>query len=562
MGMGRNSRAPRRRTVQGTRPRWPIALAALAVGASAHAQSDFPPEPRSPRPQGSGLSAPGSQGESGPLVPGSAVGASGAPGLRAPVSTFFGIRTDVIYTDNATFAPKGQEKDEVRLEVAPYMSVFANTQKTQGTLFYSPRFILRTLEGASNAVRHDLAATGNHYLYDDNVGLRATANVFDTNESPFGTTSVDPSVNPSNRTRYSAFSLSPYARGRLAGTVDAEARYRIDYIDQGGNFESEIVNRVSGAMGSLSGTSRLGWRVAGTAAQSEYEQGFKYDRTFVTGLGYYVFNASERIGLGVNCASNSILRDSEGRDSGCGPAVSGEWRPTPRTTVNGFFADAYYGWTGFARVLHLVDRWAFGLNGRKGVFDRGDSGTQFLDPLLGVAGEGSLSSANKALLDVIETRNRGIVPGQRSSLSFGGIQSAIVDERAVNATLGYAFGRTAYGATLFYIEQSTNTLNIVDNLSPLPGALTDLTQRGVDLNGSYRVDVRGSIVGGYRFSKSTSDSAATSSRLDTYYAGYRAELSRRLSAGLVYRFSSQRANGAAAVDYDENAVIATLDFRL
>ena len=65
MGMGRNSRAPRRRTVQGTRPRWPIALAALAVGASAHAQSDFPPEPRSPRPQGSGLSAPGSQGESG-----------------------------------------------------------------------------------------------------------------------------------------------------------------------------------------------------------------------------------------------------------------------------------------------------------------------------------------------------------------------------------------------------------------------------------------------------------------------------------------------------------------
>ena len=142
----------------------------------------------------------------------------------------------------------------------------------------------------------------------------------------------------------------------------------------------------------------------------------------------------------------------------------------PRTTVNGFFADAYYGWTGFARVLHLVDRWAFGLNGRKGVFDRGDSSTQFLDPLLGVAGEGSLSSANKALLDVIETRNRGIVPGQRSSLSFGGIQSAIVDERAVNATLGYAFGRTAYGATLFYLEQSTNTLNIVDNLSPLPGA--------------------------------------------------------------------------------------------
>ncbi len=201
-----------------------------------------------------------------------------------------GILTAVTFTDNGNLAPKGSEQDSVQLQLTPYINLDLAGPRAQGYLYYAPSFYAQTLEGSTNYFSNNLTAFGNYYFYEDRAGIRADANVFDTNTSPFATSSVNPGINGTNVSTYQSYSVTPYARGRLGSATDYEARYRLAYTDQGTGVPTEVDNRVSGILGNVSGTSRLGWRALGTYATTSYSDGFDYDRAFVTALGYYVFS--------------------------------------------------------------------------------------------------------------------------------------------------------------------------------------------------------------------------------------------------------------------------------
>ncbi len=91
--------------------------------------------------------------------------------------------------------------------------------------------------------------------------------------------------------------------------------------------------------------------------------------------------------------------------------------------------------------------------------------------------------------------------------------------------------------------------------------MTDLQQSGGNLRVSYQLDPRSGVQSGATTQYSKSDSAASTSRLSSFYVGYFYQLTRLTTAGLNYRYTTQNGEGPAAVDYVENAVIATVNIR-
>ena len=533
-----------RRPVLGTA----LASALLASGALT-AWNPATAQPRPPS-QDAAPAAPGTPTEA-PAEPADrGRSASGQP-VR-PYTIQPGIAARYSWSDNIDLRGRGREVSGSILEVAPFVRADLATARGYGSLNYAVRGLKYFgSELYDRDIRHDLRAVADVDLAGDALRLAAVAQRFDISRSAFGVGSFDPAARGTDRTTYTRLDLSPYSIGRLTGSTDYELRYRLSYVDPGADYASNVVNGVSGELGSVIGQSRTGWLVRGDAFVSSYDSGFDYRNTLVEVLGTYAPVPTLRLAAGVNHASNDQLANADGNRSGVGPSLGLQWTPNLQSQFAARWSQTYYG--DFARVqaTYVVGRLRLGAAYDRGIRDGNQASVLYYDPLrlfVGASGR-PLGSSVIPVPGALEVGG-----GAGAPLVSGGVQSPIVDSDSLIGTLDYAGARSGVVFTVYASGQRPALV--------VPGfaGVQPLEQRGVFARYAYRLDTINTISTDLRVQESETIGSDARSTLTSVGLELRTRLSRQAIGSIGVRANRQRGS-AGTPEYDERGVGGGLEYR-
>lgn len=501
-------------------------------------------EPSQPGAQAPARGEPGSR-------PGSADRAAAGTAARAFVLTP-GIRASAVASDNIDLSPPGLEQNGGYFELAPYIQATLNSPRSFGTLFYALRGAWYTgSEVLDHSLRHDLRLNGDVALTDQALRLSATAYVFNVDDTPFGVLGSDAATRSSTTTTYKSVEISPYAAGRLTGTMDYELRYRLTYVDPGDNYTSSVGNAIRARVGSGAPTRTFGWDARVDAAQFNYDNDYDYRLMISEVMGYYSPVTDLRLGLGANYASSSVLENEDGDRSGFGPSAAIDWRPAPRTVFAARWSDTYYGPITNARASHATGNLTFGLTWENGVRDGNQAGLIYYDPTRILSTPGTTSAIGTAQ----QLGQANVVPAAGAPLGVSRLQSPIVEVESLVGSIAYVDVRNTIVFNAFYNDQRPAVV------APGFASIADYAQAGAFVRGSRRLDTVNSLPYGLYYARTESDDLTLSTEAWRADIGWERRFSVDLTGRIEYRYVRQRSEAGAAGSYDENAIVLTLDYR-
>jgi uncharacterized protein (PEP-CTERM system associated) len=468
------------------------------------------------------------------------------------------------------------------LELAPYVQ--ARMNNARGTAFASYTLRMQSRENQFN-LNNTLLAFGDFKVTDEMFRVSASASVFDTNVTPFGTSSYDPGTQRTNSTQYRNFEISPYLVGKFDGNGTWNARYRLRYTDTGtldpfGFAYPSSTSQTASAYARTDLTRRaLGASVNGVAYETDYSNGINYTGAEADVLAWWSINRwNLRLAAGMGYAQNERLKNSDGETSGYGPSAAVEWAPDTRTFIRGRWAQRYYGDSADLSATHRAANWTFGLTYGKGITDGvrssfGSGNTGGLSsPGTGLFNSGtdlfgrSTTSANNPVAEGLASRNllfggATTNTASPSNLSFGSnafgglglINAAIVFYDTATATVGFVGARSAALASIFYNNRKTA-------LTFSSGIYDDLDQRGATLGASWRLDPVRSVSAALRYTHSSSVARASTSDLTSLIASWDWRITPRSTLSVGGRLQRQTGTGTT-VGYDEAAVFVSANHR-
>lgn len=482
-----------------------------------------------------------------------------ATGVARSASFLPGVRLSQYYTDNIHGQAAGRAEDGFTTEVSPYLRASLMGRQAQGSLDLMIRNFYRTEhpagEDSFDTLRYSLSASGQITDEDGRLGVSAAALVRDINPSPFGTTTVDPSLSQTNRRRYSSVTLAPYLRGRFSDVANYRAEYRIigNHVEGSSGLVPQADHRLNGSISSLPGPTPWAWSASTIAQRREFQGGYSFKRSATTANLYR--NVSPELQIGALVAYEQVdnLRDSSGDDSGLGSGVSVRWTPSLRTSLEGQWARQYYGPTSSLNFTHNALHWSFRANYFSGISTTAMASPLYYNPAVPYPGGIDPSSPG--------------MPGSTSSLlsdPSGPIPAGLVVDVASRikrfmGSVGYSMPRTTLLLTYFKLHRET----AVDNpaLGPILNTYgRDVRQQGIFLSATRQTSVTSSaaLSGGINQSESAISNDRT--RLSWLQAGYTTRLAPDATAGFGVRRSVQSGRGTVA-GYDSNTVFGTLDLQ-
>jgi uncharacterized protein (PEP-CTERM system associated) len=270
----------------------------------------------------------------GALVAGAALDAAAANVTIQPA-----VRTRATVTDNVNLAPRGSERSDVYLEVSPSIGLRRTGPRLRFDVGYQFSGYLHAREEAQDDSFHNLRASATAEAIDNFLWIDAGANVNQQFFSPIGAQPGDLGLQSANRyTSYSYF-VSPYIRGVLPREVQYGLRYRASWSDSNqAVLAAARVEEISGTMDSP--TRRFGWGLDAYAQRTTFRDQEPLEQSLVRGRLNYSVNpdliATLRLGYERN---DYAFADYSGEIYGAGV----DWRPTPRTSVNGFWEERFFG---------------------------------------------------------------------------------------------------------------------------------------------------------------------------------------------------------------------------
>lgn len=497
----------------------------------------------------------------GQTVPGSTlpgatpIGAGSNPSTRRFTFTP-GIRTEVIGSNNLDLLPESQAEAGVLVEVVPNFEARLDSPRGVGVAVYGLRGQWRNGGiDSSNDVRHDLRAWTDIKVTEELLRVYASANVYDVNVSPFGVSSFDPGVQANNRTQYRDLELSPYLVGRFDGEGTYLARYRLRSIDQGSGFSSSTSQAVTGEARTDLSRRRVGVSVRADAYDVNYQGNTSYSGAEVDLLGWFRFDRALRVGLGAGYARNDILFNDKGENEGWGPSASIEWVPDNRTAVRARWSDRYYGSTADVGASYRAVNWAFGLDYSTGITDGARSGLSSVtaNELFGQQNPATASSSPTANPVSQGLVDQGLLSGAGSSFGTGLVSSPLVKVDSLIASIGWLGSRNALLGSAFINNRRTA-------VAFQSGVSEDVDQFGGSLGFTHRIDGRNAVNLTGRYTVSESTTLASQATLTSLLLRWDYRLNPRSVATLGARVQRQRGDGVT-IEYDEAAVLASLDFR-
>ena len=470
---------------------------------------------------------------------------------RSSSDLTFGLVLQTIFSDNFNLESEGLATSGRGVEVIPYLDGYVRTSKSRGDAALRLRKLWYTTGGTSDStLSPDVRASGDLSVKDDAVRFAGSAYVFSLNPSPFLATSIDPASRTAEADLYKAYAVSPYSLGRF-GSSDYELRYRAQSIDPGGAALKSTGQQVAGGLASTRESgARLGWSTHADVGRVEYEDSSEFTRSSAEVLGYYGVTPLLRLGAGVNYSRVDVLVNSEGDNSGFGPTAFLSWRPGPRTSITGKYADTYYGSESSLRVAHRSVRWLFGASYIKGLQAGSESGLLYFDPNV-IFSLPEVSSDDGGLVRGLAERR--LFSGAGQSLLFGQTGNPLVFDESLIASAALLGARNSFMVAVFTNDQQEAPSSLAAT------GTRDLTQRGATFTADHRLGPSSSTFASLYHLFSESNQTQQESRLTALTLGWQLNLSRQSTFTLTVRASKQTSAGEVPSDeYRERAVIAAI----
>ena len=473
------------------------------------------------------------------------------PGPRTTPVLTFGLRSQLLLSDNIGLAPPGEERDGLILEISPTLRAEINRPRLQAQLDYVLRNFYIEPDVGYEGPQHEVRGLGNMALKDDWLWLAGQALVHEVNTSPFEASSADPGSRVGNRTGYRRFDVSPYVRGQLGAQTRYEAGYAFNAVQYSGDQLDSTAHRLHAQIARDPSLHRFGYQVSADGSQREFDGGADYETTNARLLGLYRPGHTLTIGAGADYTRINVVTSDSGETGGWGPVVFMGWRPTPRTEFTVLAADAYYGKYGTATLSHRAGNWSLSVQYDQGIIDGSEAGLVYAGRTMFTPGQQG-DAANPVMEGLGEL---GTIPGFGTPLATGLLGAALVDQRRLTASLGWLRRRNAIALTVFTSRDKAVQTNI-----PLPGSiagLDDLEQHGAVLRYDRQLSpqTRGTLQGAVTHSEARS--GTLESDLVVFDAILSRDFSRNTTMSIGYRWTEQ----SGTTEYRENAVIATLDYR-
>lgn len=245
------------------------------------------------------------------------------------------------FTDNVAPASGVKRSDQVT-EIAPGVRVDADTARLKFHLDYQLRQLFYAQETDRKNTQNYLNTFGtlealDKWLFVDVSGLVAQQEI-----SPFRfQTASNVSVNP-NRVETSSFRVSPFIRGKLAGSADYELRYGRSTTQSSSAFVADVdTEEWSGVIKGVTPLASLGWAVDASHRNIDYQGGRGNEESRFRGLLAYRIVPEFRVSASAGQETNNFSSANNQTHDTYGYGF--DWLPTERTQVSGFREKRFFG---------------------------------------------------------------------------------------------------------------------------------------------------------------------------------------------------------------------------
>jgi len=454
-----------------------------------------------------------------------------------------------IYTDNQN-SSENDPQDALILTLTPGFSLRSEgSRRLRAGMNYSVTGVARFGDDLDNDAYQNLRALGNAELMEDFLFIDGTASISQQLISLSGS-QADASVNSSNRTTTSTYTISPYVTQRFGNFAEGLARF----TQSGALFDDNAFDNINSSIfnASLSSGTRFNdlswglnyfWRNA--VVQNSEDARFE---SYGASLGYALTPRFRLLGT-AGYDNNDYTSVPGSEISGTSWTTGFDWAPNVRTNLGASAGESYFGRTYGLDFNYRTRNAVWTANYDDGV---SDISQQLLNtqPLFVWGCDGGLFFGN------------GVLPpqGQSNCVPLGaapagsvpvGLQNGVYLNKRFRAGVAWSKARTSLGLDLF------NTTRQYQQIEGLP----EDEVWGGTLSYGYRLRPMTNLNARLFYSSYHSPAGLESllpQNTDYYSAslGVNHQFGRDLSGALTFRHSRQDSN-LPGDSYDENSITAS-----
>ena len=261
-------------------------------------------------------------------------------------------RVAVTATDNATLAPSGQQKSDLIGTITPAISASRAGERLKVNVSYAPSAYVYVNDSSLSTFTNTLSALANleavkNFFFIDARAVGSTQFI-----SPFQPQNVDLPGSTTNASQFWGYGISPYIRGQFGGTG-------ITYLARSDNFWSTYSGTGSGTTYNATNTARInpapakiGWGLEYINQITRFQNGGNNlnNTTYRARLSWNIDPQFQVFATGGYQENNYAISQSDTS----GPLYGGgfAWRPTERTSLNGWYESTVFGPTYLGNFSH------------------------------------------------------------------------------------------------------------------------------------------------------------------------------------------------------------------
>jgi uncharacterized protein (PEP-CTERM system associated) len=496
-------------------------------------------------------------GPGGFLDSGSGRGGGGASSSGSGGRAFYMVPTfssTATLTNNVNLSATDKQSDLI-LGISPGIQIGGQTGRIRGFLDYSLTGSFYASD-QSTTFRNSLNASVNAEAVPNWLFIDASARISQQGILPFGTQSIDPSLNNSNSTQVTTVNVAPYVQGQIAGQVNYQGRAFYTYTDSGTSQASNSATW-GAALGFDSTTrwSQLSWGLDFTYREATFSDSrTEFDQLNIVSLNYAV-TPELRVSVRGNSETTNLFSFESETTTGWGGGL--RWAPSPRTNLFIEYDQRAFGNSHLYSFDYRTPRTVWAISNRQGLSNgqfnsgRGNASSPF-DLLFAQFATVEPDPVARAQLVNNFLLANGIDPN--ASLNTGYLPSQVVLERRREASVAWLGMRSTMIFNVFQTQTQALQPELLNPDAELSGGNV-ITWLGGGANWSHRLTPTATLSlsgSGRRTSESIGVQETT---VWSGVAMWTSQVALRTNVSLSARHTVQSGTSS----YNESALRATLN---
>ncbi|MDE2598539.1 MAG: TIGR03016 family PEP-CTERM system-associated outer membrane protein [Rhodocyclaceae bacterium] len=531
----------------------------LAVGVAIAAVPCVWAQQASSQPQ-PGSAQPGAAQAGAPQPPSNPVGSAPAAGSSGNALTQRGwdikpnIGLDFTQTDNVTLLANGGKSDLIT-RLSPGVVIQGQGGRARAYIdFKLERINYMNTEGRDR-VQRALNGMGTVELADKWLYLDVSSRISRQAVSAFAAPASGSDSLNNNVVETRMYQVAPYIQGRLLGSTDYKLRFDNTWysMQNHGPMNNTVIQSVQGSLSGATGLSRLNWALDANAQQSEYSNNAKNKTNALRGSLTYAFDPQFRFTVIGGQESNDYVDFKQQTSSITGWGF--DWAPGERTLIKWTHENRYFGQGYNFNLTHRTANTAWRISDTRDVMLRAPQ---------------SMTYARGTYFDLLNEQLRSTIPDDAERSAY--IQTLLLTT-GISPDAQVIGGFTTSRASVNHNREISFTWTGVRNVIAVSAMDLDrralgtgigvpddfdisqrIRQRGVNANWSHKLTSTAALA----LMANKSYTSGNNSALDSDRLMYSATLSNKLGAYTSGSIGYRRTQVNGAIDYVENAVLASL----